>query len=127
MAHLNPQRNHYLLASLNQEELLKRIRSAIEFNDIVLWEMVGLNDIYVPHTVGSISAGKLGINEGEIIGYSLSYSYTDAKGNKKKEDYNKVTGKAIGDAMVEEPNQPPPIKDIIGTMRWRMRMANRKR
>ena len=125
MKQINPQRNHYELVSLKQSELLTRIRQAAEIRNIVLWEMVGLNDIYVTVTAGPICAGKLGINKGEIIGYSLNYSYTDSKGNTKEENYNNVTGKAIGDAMVEEPNQPPPIQDIIGTMRWRMRIANR--
>jgi hypothetical protein len=41
MAQLNPQRNHYLLANLNQDKLLQQIRSASELNDIVFGKWWG--------------------------------------------------------------------------------------
>jgi len=44
MAQLNPQRNHYLLANLEQYELINLIRKATDNHEIILWEMLGLNN-----------------------------------------------------------------------------------
>lgn len=107
MAQLNPQRNQYVLSNLNQDKLLRQIRSASEFNDIVLWEMVGLNDIYTEVKAGSINAGKLGINRVETYGYNVTVGH-------QKRDF-------IGDVIVEVLNHSSSIANILENLHRRLR------
>jgi hypothetical protein len=52
MAHINPQRNYYHLANMEQFELLNLIRKVTDNQKIILWEILGLNNIYTEYTTG---------------------------------------------------------------------------
>lgn len=103
---------HYYLADLDQQDLVRRIRRASGNTEIVLWEMVGLNNIFTPVSAGPETAKALGIERGEVIGYYIP----DGGGH--------FMGAAVGDAGVADPNQPPPMRDIVGTLRWRRQLSD---
>ena len=114
MNKFNPKAAHYMLARLDQQDLICLIRRASGDNELVLWEMIGLNSFYEIHTAGPQTAGKLGINVGEVIGYKIP----GGGGH--------FMGAAIGDLENQIPMQPPPVKDIIGTIRWRYQLAKKR-
>ena len=87
------------------------MRNASDLADLILWEMVGLNHFYTPVIAGPEAARKLGIQQGEIIGYLTP------------EGGGHVQGSAVGDAMVPIKNQAPPARDLIGALRWQARLA----
>lgn len=97
---------HHYLASLPQAELLKRLREISDNDSLLLWEMVGLNHICYDILAGPLTAAKLGIHRGELIGYFTP----DGCGH--------IMGGSIGDLSVPHPNEPPPEMDIIGRLRW---------
>ncbi len=107
---MKPSSAHYFLAGLEQHDLIARIRQAADDPDLLLWEMIELNNIYTAVVAGPITAQRLRISEGEIIGYHVP-------------DFNRVVGSAFGDAMVQDPAQAPDQRDVIGTLRWRFRLA----
>ena len=106
----NPRAVHYMMARMDQADLIYRIRRAADDNKLLIWEMVGLNNFYEIHTAGPITAGRLGINIGEIIGYTIP------------EGGGHFMGSASGDLENQIPRQAPPVKDIIGTLRWRYQL-----
>ncbi len=102
---------HRYLANMSQPDLLARIRAASDMTDVLLWEMVGLNHIYTPVIAGPETARKLEIRAGEIIGYLVS------------EGGGHFRGSTTGDALVPHKNQAPPARDVIGTLRWQIRLS----
>ena len=102
---------HRYLANMSQPDLLARIRAASDMPDVLLWEMVGLNHIYTPVIAGPETARKLEIRAGEIIGYLVPESGGHSRGS------------TIGDAFVPRQNQAPPARDVIGALRWQMRLT----
>ena len=61
---------HYLIARLNQQDLIYRIRPAAEDDELLLWGMIGLNNFYEIVTAGPVTAGKPRRNVWEIFGYN---------------------------------------------------------
>jgi hypothetical protein len=107
---MNVTGKHHLLAALPQTELVRLIREAADDNELLLWEMIGLGHFYWAVRAGPLTAIRLGIRENEIIGYHTP------------ERTGHVLGGAIGDLMVDNPNQAPTAQDIIGTLRWQSRL-----
>jgi hypothetical protein len=59
------------LRQLPRGELLKKIRAASDDYEIVLWEQVHYGGGYTPVVAGPKAAAKLGVREGEVIGYKV--------------------------------------------------------
>ena len=102
---------HRYLANLDPRDLLARIRTVSSVPGLVIWEMVAVNQRYMPVIAGTETARKLGIHAGEIIGYLVESGRAQG------------TRPAAGTAIVPRVNQAPPARDFIGSLRWKARNA----
>ncbi len=102
---------HRYLANLDPRDLLARIRTVSSVPGLVIWEMVAVNQRYMPVIAGTETARKLGIHAGEIIGYLIS-----TEGGPSQESSG-------GETFIVNQNQAPPARDLIGTIRWKSRVA----
>ena len=85
------------LQNLSRRELLLHIRRVTGMENFLLWENVAYGDIWGVVQAGPEAAARLGVREGEIIGYVV-------QGERPK-------GSAIGDLMHARPQNYPPYPD----------------
>ena len=102
---------HRYLANLEQRDLLARLRSAAGIPTLILWELVELDHAYTVVIAGPETARKLGIQEGEIIGYLVQAGRAQR------------VGPSSGEAIVPRRDQAPPARDFIGSLRWKARAS----
>lgn len=86
------------LRRLSRPELAKEVQRATGDKTIVQWESVGYGDLYTPVRAGPVSAERLGVRPGDIIGYKILEGHQMGRS-------------AVGDLMHVEPQNISPYGD----------------